>query len=344
MSEEPSTGTQLVNAVALVLIVLVAAVLVREQVLHSNMLYEKRVALDSYVDGNVSRPFAYRVLLPQIMRGINAATPASAASILDRLGERLGSSGPQNKYPRDIVWLAALQFASLIGYALIGASLYSQLLSRERLWSRLIVAPTLLFLLVPIVLSGYAHIYDFTVLFFMVCLLWTMARGRHVLYLVVFVVSCLNKETTILMLVAYAAVFFRRLALPGYAMMLTAQLAVFLGIYLPIRIAYKDNPGSGLEVHLYEQWAYYSSHLHNGFRIAIFAIAIGLFVLLLTFRWNEKPQFLRRAFVMSAPHMALFFYAAAPGEVRNLYEIVPLISMLTLCTTRLFIIFLGKVL
>jgi hypothetical protein len=206
----PSTRTQLVNAVALVLIVLVAAVLAREQVLHTNILYEKRVALDSYVDGNVSRPFAYRVLLPQIMRGINAATPTSAASILDRLGERLGSSGPQNKYPRDIVWLAALQFASLIGYALIGASLYSQLLSRERLWSRLIVAPTLLFLLFPIVLSGWGHIYDFAVLFFMVCLLWAMARERHVLYLVVFVVSCLNKETTILMSAAYAAVFFRR--------------------------------------------------------------------------------------------------------------------------------------
>lgn len=36
--------------------------------------------------------------------------------------------------------------------------------------------------------------------------------------------------------------------------------------------------------------------------------------LLLAFRWNEKPQLLRRASVMIVPHMALLFYGASPGE------------------------------
>jgi hypothetical protein len=265
------------------------------------------------------------------MRGINAVTPAWVASNLDQLGRRIAQSGPENKYPRAIVWLAALQFASLIGYALVGATLYSTVLPRERLWSQWIVAPTLLLFLVPVVYKGLGHIYDLTVLFFMTFLLWAMATKRHVLYLVVFAASCLNKETTILMSVAYAAVFFRRMVFTRYAIMLAAQIAIFVAIYMPIRMAYKDNPGSGMEVHLHEQFAYYKSHLSNGYVLAIFSIAIALFLFLLTFRWNEKPQFLRRAAVMIVPHMALVFYGAAPGEVRNLYEIVPLISMLILC-------------
>jgi hypothetical protein len=238
-------------------------------------------------------------------------------------------SGPENKYTRDIVWLAALQFASLIGYALVGASLYSTL-SPEGLRSHWIVAPVLLLFVAPVIYKGLGHIYDFTVLFFMACLLRAMASERHVLYLLVFALSCVNKETTILMSVAYAAIFFRRMAFSRYAIMLAAQLAVFLVIYFTIRTAFKNNPGESMEVHVHEQFAYYRSHLSNVYMFAIFSIAIVLFLLLLTFRWNEKPQFLRRSSLMIVPQIALVFYGGSPGEVRGLYEIVPIISMLIL--------------
>jgi hypothetical protein len=334
MSSVRSNGTRLVNGLAAVLVFLVASALVGGQVLRTNMLSQIRVSLDAYIDGDVSRPFAYRVLIPSIMRGINSVTPASVASELDQLGHRIAWSGPENKYPRDIVWLAVLQFASLIGYALVGASLYLTLFPGERSWSHWIVAPALLLFLVPVVYKGLGHIYDFTVLFFMATLLWAMARERHGLYLLVFAASCLNKETTILMSVAYAAVFFQRMTLSRYAMMLAAQVMIWLAIYVPLRLAYKENPGSGVEVHLHEQFAYYHSHLSSGFILAAFCVAVILFLVLLTFRWRQKPQFLRRASAMIAPHMALLFYGAAPGEVRNLYEIVPLFSILILCSVQ----------
>ena len=320
------------SAAVWVVVVLLAAVLERAQLLDTNMLTQERVSLDGYIDGTVARPFAYRVLLPQILRGINAVTPAWAAADLDRLGGRIGWTGPQNKYPRDLIWLAALQFASLIGYALVGASLYSALRGQEKSWSQRIVAPALLLFLVPIVYKGLGHIYDFTSLFFMVWLLWAMAGRRHALYLLVFAASCLNKETTLLMSVAYAAVFFRRMAIGRYVVMLAAQFAIFIAIYVPLRVKYKDNPGSGIQVHWNEQFPYYTSHLNNAYVLAIFSMAVVLFVSLITFRWNEKPQLLRRAAVMIVPQMALFIYGAAPGEVRNLYEIVPLISLLILCS------------
>jgi hypothetical protein len=334
MSAVNPTRMRLINEVAMALVLTVAGVLVWGQLRHTNMLTQERVALDSYIDGSVARPFAYRALLPQIMRAINTITPAWAAPKLDQLGRRIAYSNPQDKYPRDIIWLAALQFASLVGYALVGASLFNTLLSRERPWSRELVAAALLVLLLPIVFKGLGHIYDFTVLFFMACLLWAMARERRGLYLLLFAASCLNKETTILMSVAFAAVFFRRMAPTPYAMMLATQGAIFLAIYAALRITYKGNPGSGMEMHLHEQFAYYSSHLRNGYILALFCVAVILLLLLLTFRWHQKPQFLRRAAVMIAPQLALVFYGAAPGEVRNLYEIVPLISMLMLCSVE----------
>jgi hypothetical protein len=80
-------------------IVYFAAVLERAQLLDTNMLTQERVSLDDYIDGTVSRPFAYRVLLPQILRGINAVTPASAAADLDRLEDGLAGPGRRTNAP-----------------------------------------------------------------------------------------------------------------------------------------------------------------------------------------------------------------------------------------------------
>jgi hypothetical protein len=326
------------NGVGLAAFLLVALALVAGQMLRTNMLTEEYTALDSYIDGEAPRPFAYRVLLPEIMRGINAVTPASAEPVLDQLGERIAGfgmtrwkvqSGPRNRFPRDIFWLGVLQFASVVGYGLVSASLYSAICG-EVDGNRWTIPIAMLLFAAPIVLRGLGHIYDMTLLFFMACLLRAMASERYVLYLLIFAVSCVNKETTILMSVAFAAVFFRRMETPRYAAMLVAQLVIFIAIYLTLRVIFLHNPGTGVEVHWHEQFAYYKSHLRNGYVIALFFIAIALFLFLLTFRWGSKPLFLRRAAVMILPQMALVFCAAAPGEVRNLYEILPLISMLML--------------
>ena len=338
MSAVRSTKNSLRNGLGLAVFLLVALALVAGQLLRTNMLTEGYTALDSYIDGTAPRPFAYRALLPEIMRGINAVTPASAQAALDRLGERIAGfgmtrwkirTGPQNRFPRDIFWLGVLQFASVVGYGLVSGSLYSAICG-EANGNRWAIATAMLLFVAPIVLRGLGHIYDMTLLFFMSCLLRAMASERHMLYLLIFAVSCVNKETTILMSVAFAAVFFQRMETPRYVAMLAAQLVVFLAIYLILRVIFLHNPGSGVEVHWHEEFGYYRSHLRNGFMVAIFFIAIALFFILLTFRWSSKAPFLRRAAVMIVPQMALVLYGAAPGEVRNLYEILPLISMLML--------------
>jgi hypothetical protein len=57
------------SAAVLIVVVVLAAVLERAQLLKTNMLTREHVSLDDYIEGTVSRPFAYRVLLPQYCAG-----------------------------------------------------------------------------------------------------------------------------------------------------------------------------------------------------------------------------------------------------------------------------------
>jgi hypothetical protein len=302
------------------------------------MLKESRVSIDSYIDGTVSRPFAYRVLIPQTLRAFIAAAPRPVADVLDHWGQAIRSkvfhgftlasngdpilSGPGSKYPQAIFMLAALHFACLVGYALIGSSLYARLFPNSNF--RPVAAPLLLLLLFPIVSFGVGHMYDFSVLLFSSCLLLAMAYRQHMLYLIIFAVACFNKETTILMVFAYAMVFFRRLPFPFYALMLAAQLAIFLVIYISLKAVFAGNPGGPMEIWLFDQAGWYWHQPMTFFLVA------SLVAFVISFRWNEKPPFLRRSMIMVLPHCALFLYAAYPGEWRNWYESVPMLSMFVL--------------
>jgi hypothetical protein len=68
-----------------------AALLTHHQLIHTQMLKESRVSIDSYIDGTVSRPFAYRVVIPQTLRAFIAATPRPVAEVLDHWGQAIRS-------------------------------------------------------------------------------------------------------------------------------------------------------------------------------------------------------------------------------------------------------------
>jgi hypothetical protein len=333
----PVTKTILIRTVTVIVMLVGALLLVRFQILNTQMLREKRVSLDNYIDGEAHRPFAFRALIPLTLRAVNAVTPPSEVQVFDRWGLWIASlaplrsdaansdvtadvrSGPKNKYPCAIFWLAVIQFTCLIGYALVGSSLYRCLYPGTR-W-RPLVAPLLLLLLVVILQQGFGHIYDFAVLFLMASLLRLMVSERHILYLLVFSVSCFNKETTVLMSVAYAAVFFRRMPMPRYIYMLSAQGAIFLLIYMSLRAVFADNPGADVEVWIQHQLEYYLR------RPPAYYVIVATAAFILTFRWNEQPLFLRRSMVMIVPHLMLWLYGANPGELRAWYDSMPLLSM-----------------
>jgi hypothetical protein len=56
---------------------------------------------------------------------------------------------------------------------------------------------------------------------------------------------------------------------------------------------------------------------------------------MLIFRWNERPLSLRCSMVMVLPNLMLWIYAGNPGELRNWYESIPLLSMFILRNVEL---------
>jgi len=327
-----SICTTLTKAFCILSVLALALLLVRAQLVRTGMLNDEHAPIDKLIEGTASKPFAYRILVPKTLNAIDAMTPASADQLMDSWGVRvatLGSlrgsapdaatSATQFQYPRAIFWLFLLQLTAVIIYAFVCAALYKGLFPSAS-W-RHFAAPLSLLPPLLIVQQGVGHIYDFTALCFMALLLNAMRSEKHGLYLLLFALSCLNKETTILASFAYAAVFYQRMPTGRYIAMLGAQVAIFLLSYALVRMAYADNPGPSMVVWIQHQAGYF---LRQPIWYYFIVLLIGF---LLTYRWNEKPEFLRRAALMVVPHLALVIYAAMPGELRNSYESLPLLSM-----------------
>lgn len=308
-----------INGLTAVLIGLACLV----QLFGTNLLYQDVGSLDRYINGDAYRPFAYRQLIPSLIRGFEAITPISLAQSLDRLGRQLEvwtgvATGSNNEYPGAIFWLGLLHVLSLAGYVWVGSRLYSGIFPDTRL--RPYVGLLLLLILAPFLGQKLGHAYDFSVLFFMSSLLLAMLEERHGLYFCLFALACLNKETAVLSCIAYAAVFWGRLSFKKWALAIAGQIIIFVAIYAPIRFLFRDNPGTGMEIWILEFFPYWRDHLG---RLGVFAV-LGMW---LFYRWGDKPLFLRRASIMILPQLGLMVLGAKPGELRNAYEILPLLSI-----------------
>lgn len=324
----------LVGAVCVVLVAALAAALAFCQVTRTAMLHEERVRFAMYLDGTVHKPFAYRILVPL---GIRVMTGVLSPSLTTALDRRLGelASGWRDRSvgaialqaldtptrPLHAAAVAVVLWLSLLGYAAMSALAYRALFDADG-WPRALVPVSVLVALIPFVARGSGQLYDFTALMFMAGLLYAMAAHRHGLFLVLFAVACLNKETTVFMTLAYAACFRDTLPRRDLLRNVGLQGVIFALVYGGARYYFADNPGSGME----SWWVHQISWLMR--RTFADLVTFALIVALLTFQWRQKPLLLRRASVILIPHVALFVVGAPGGEFRALYESVPLLSLL----------------
>ena len=295
---------------------------------HSLLLVEERVKLDRYLNETAHRPFIFRILVPQSIRLLKATIPdAMVKPIADRTMNHLL---PRSlKDPVDKVahfYLAAILYLSVLGYALVGARLCLRLFPAVR--DPEILAVGFLLLLIPFTAGTVAHLYDFTVLLLMAALLYAIATHQHALYLILFAVSCFNKETTLFASVAYTCYFVDRMPWKMFIPMVLAQGLIFLLIYLNLRRYYAGNSGTNLENWVAEQLTFLGRR-----SFADYLSWLGG-ILLVAFHWPDKPLMMRRSMWMVVPNVCLIVTSALPGEVRNLYESLPLLSLFVLQNIR----------
>jgi hypothetical protein len=313
----------IVVSVCAFLTLILAALLTYYQLQKTEMLVNERVRLDKYLDGSAAKPFIYRVLIPNTVRAAEWLVPEPVAAAVE--------ASPFTKYvlPKDGVTgvrpiyfylFGGILFAILIGYAAVSTLLYRSLYGPTEFsnW----VGPICLAMIVPFLTFGFAHQYDFAVLLLMTSLLLAMSKERHVTFIVLLAIATLNKETAFLAIVAYGCYFFDRMPIRRLAMFVGAQFAVYVTIQVGLHTAFAANPGQSMEVWWGSNIAWLMTRTFP--QVAAFL----LFALLIAYRWNDKPLLLRRSAWQLVPHLGLIFFGAYPGELRVLYDSLPILMML----------------
>jgi hypothetical protein len=290
------------------------------------------------VYGKAHTPYQYRSLIPSIVRIATAAVPTPVKAAMSR------SVSPSLFYP--MRWEGTFATGYSILLALLLLSLLGFIAATRYLFDGLFVGPPHVAALTAIAAAlvlptfFYPHsryLYDFSTLFLFTFGLALMARRRWGWFAVLFPFACLNKETTILLTLVFAVHFGRaRKPLQDglYRTLLVYQLIVFVVIKVALLYAFRSNPGSIVEFHLFDY------NLLNivlePYSLSAVLIAFGLF-LATTYGWTRRPLFLRDSLVIVVPLLMLSLLFGYVDELRNYYEAYPIVLLLiasTVCDLR----------
>jgi len=291
-----------------------------------------RAMFADMVYGTAWRPFVYRTLLPTSVRLLASAVPAETRAELSlSLGERQWAAD----LCRLLGWETEYLTEYLIATVLMCLCLWGFVWALRYLLVAVYEVPRRIqdaFLLVALLgltqfFHYYSYVYDFPALFLFTLGLAGMCRRKWGWYLPLYAAACVNKETAVLLAVVFAVHCFDRARLPRkrYLALLAAQLGLFAGIKTGLSLVFRDNPGSFVEVHLFD---------HNLALIDTYPLygifAWGGFALLVFYRWSEKPLFLRQALWIAVPLVVLTALFGFLNELRDYYEVYPVVVLLAL--------------
>jgi hypothetical protein len=292
----------------------------------SGISENQRSRLGDMVDGTAARPFVYRLLLPKVVGLLSRGTP-------DAVAEQLRSpaikgfvsrfSGDPALDPVLGVYAMLLMLGCLVGYA------YAMRTTLRAFNGPAFPAETgsLLALLAVLPFARFAYIYDPSTIFLSGLLLALAASRRWHWFQVAFLISCLNKETTFVFVLAFAVGAWGQLPRRLYWGYLALECLGWVAIRRAIVTAYADNLGSVVEYHLPYHLELYSKFTLSG---AVSLIGIGLLVFLIRDGFDSKAPLLRRGLVMLGPIAPLYLLYGMPFEWRVFYEVHGLLVALAL--------------
>jgi hypothetical protein len=294
-----------------------------------------RTRYDAMLEGKAWKPFAYRVLIPRATNMITAATPEALRDWVHFSAETaLAGSDTVRVY---LPWLAEIYrgpttYPRIVTTLLIYACLWGYIWALFRLAHALFprqpavhwFAPVFGLLVIPSFSWQWLYIYDIPLLFFATACFYAMATRNLLLYLVFFLLACLNKETTIFILMFFALWFAGRMPKTQFALLLLAQFAIYLSIRLATVYIFKDNIGFHLENNVVQVLSRDLFAKSKFFMI----LSVSFFFFLLTFRWMDKPLFLKYGFFLLPPFFVAYVLHGWPGEYRVFFDVMPLLILL----------------
>jgi len=282
------------------------------------------------VNGTADKPFMYRVLLPFIANKIIVNMPEKTRNTIAQVTKNNTMLKPifadrkwPIKYASEYYVVLILMYASLWGFVFSLKYFFRGLFKTSE---RFVDAVSVLAVLsLPCLYWPYTYIYDFTTLFLFTLGLATMVRRKWISYLFIFVLACINKETTILLTCIYAIHFFKhqKLKVSTYIMLLFVQIAMFVSIKIFIDALFIHNPGTFVEFWLKRNIIL----LLRPYPIILYLqwFALGFFII---YKWSEKPLFLKHGLLILIPLLGTTLFWGWINELRDYYEVYPIVILL----------------
>ena len=298
-----------------------------------------RAMFHDIIYGTAWKPYVYRVIIPVITRTATSLIP-------ERFQNTLSETVEQNKNIKAVLekfhwdskditeYLIAcfLMYLSLIGFVYAFRKLFNAIYFVPHWFVNLVTIFVLLGL--PAMFEYYSYVYDFPTLFLFTLGLYLILKKNWKLFLLLYLVPCFNKETTILLTLVFAIHYYgsKEIDKRHYRNLILIQLVIFTIIKLLLFSIFINNPGGFVEFHLFDR----TYLLWNGYNLATYVI--WLIIALLVFsKWNEKPNFLKDALWIAVPLIILTFFLGLWDEWRDYYEVYPVIILLISYTVARFV-------
>ena len=254
--------------------------------------------IEKFVVMTADKPFAYRVLMPYII-GVTAE--------LNGLSPRYADF--------------CLRICILFGTMLL-----------LRRWLRHFVDPLLadgLPLTLGIILPWsflFYWPYDYSgILIWTAALLCLVERQRY-LYLLVLLLGILNRETAFFLIPIFALTQWETLGKRRTLKWVGVQLAIWVTIFVGLRLLIHPRGGGGVELHIAANFEY----LTRGYGLGPFEqwmrllSGLGFMWLLAPWHWAKKSLFLRRACWVIPVQFAVLFVVGRFVETRLWYNWIPI--------------------
>lgn len=312
-------------------IFLIAAGLMAIFVIGRGISWYEPATPEAMVHGTASKPYVYRTLLPTTVRVINAAIPSGSR---ESIRQSMLNRNVINEFVREHQWnpqylieysiAIVLMFLSLVGFAFAIRYFFRSVFEASDRFTDLATIIALLGL--PPLFVYFDYVYDFTTLFLISLGFALMVRRKWQLYLPVFFIACINKETTILLTMVFAIHFFstKRMARALFGKLLLIQLGIFVAIRLLLMYQFRNNPGGAVEFHL----------IDKNFQLLLesysLTTALTWFIvgLLIFYDWPQRPVFLKHGLWIAVPLLITTMFFGFLDELRDYYEVYPIVILL----------------
>lgn len=291
-----------------------------------------RAMFPDMVYGKAHRPFVYRALLPSAVRAITEATPDGVKE-----GIRLRVETRRSRMVEMLKWETEYMYEYIVALVLMFCCFLAFAYALRRLITLFYDYPSFVADLAPVgglvalpfFFRYYSYVYDPCTLVLFTLALALIATRKHLLFYIIFVLACFNKETSILLIGLFLVHEFRIMRKLGLAGHLLLQVSLWAAVRAIIMTIFRNNPGSPVEFHLIRNLGLPGSPL----KFIYFAAAVLIVSVLVRYGWAQKPVFLRTGLFVTLMPLALSaVFLGFVDELRCYYEAFPFLFLLSLPT------------